>query len=111
MGCLLWVKVLLINILNKTESAIYVSMVCFLFTKKLYLQNLFLVFFLAHQGSPEKGSTLKEINLLHTGSKFVPFRVPSKHTTSQERRYNVAATSRRCRDVVSTLFGRCVFAG
>ena len=28
---------------------------------------------------------------------------PSKHTTSQERRYNVAATSWRCIDVVGTL--------
>ena len=29
--------------------------------------------------------------------------IPSKHTTSQESRYNVAATSRRCNDVVATL--------
>ena len=36
--------------------------------------------------------------------------LPSKHTTSQQRRYNVAATSRRCSDVVTTLFVRCVFA-
>ena len=28
---------------------------------------------------------------------------PSKHTTSQQRRYNVAATSWRCSDVVTTL--------
>ena len=32
----------------------------------------------------------------------------SKHTTSQQRRYNVAATS--C-DVAATLLRRCVFAG
>ena len=29
--------------------------------------------------------------------------VPSKHLTSQERRYSVAATSRRCSDAVATL--------
>ena len=28
---------------------------------------------------------------------------PSKHLSSQERRYNVAATSRRCNDVIATL--------
>ena len=33
---------------------------------------------------------------------------PSKHT---QRRYNVAATSRRCSDVVTTLLWRYVFAG
>ena len=32
------------------------------------------------------------------------------NTQSQQRRYNVAATSRRCRDVVTALLGRCVFA-
>ena len=37
--------------------------------------------------------------------------VPDKHVTSQQRRYNVAATSRRCSDVVTTLLIRCVFAG
>ena len=37
--------------------------------------------------------------------------LPSKHTTSQKRRYNVAATSWRCSDVVTTLLRRCVFAG
>ena len=36
---------------------------------------------------------------------------PSNHTTSQQRRYNIAATSRRCSDVVTTLLLRCVFAG
>ena len=36
---------------------------------------------------------------------------PSKHTTPQKRRYNVAATSRRCTDVVTTLLQRCVFVG
>ena len=36
---------------------------------------------------------------------------PSKHKTLQQRRDNVAATSRRCSDVVKTLLGRCVFAG
>ena len=36
---------------------------------------------------------------------------PSKHTTSPQRRYNVAATSRRCSDVVTTLWRRCVFTG
>ena len=30
---------------------------------------------------------------------------------SQQRRYNVAAASWRCNDVVTTLLGRCVFAG
>ena len=35
---------------------------------------------------------------------------PCKHTMSQQRRYNVAATSsRRCSDVVTTLLRRCVF--
>ena len=38
-------------------------------------------------------------------------REPSKHTMSQKRRYNVAATSRRCSDVVTTLLRRCAFAG
>ena len=33
------------------------------------------------------------------------------HTTSQQRRYNIAATSWRCSDVVTTLLWRCVFAG
>ena len=33
------------------------------------------------------------------------------NTQSQQRRYNVAATSRRCCDVVTTLLWRCVFAG
>ena len=37
--------------------------------------------------------------------------LPSKHTRSQERHYNVAATSRRCSDVVTTLLRCCVFAG
>ena len=41
----------------------------------------------------EKGSTLK-------GKTLLP---PSKHTPLQERRYNVAATSRRCIDVIGTL--------
>ena len=36
---------------------------------------------------------------------------PSKHTMSQQRRYNVAATSRRCSDVVTTFLRHCVFAG
>ena len=36
---------------------------------------------------------------------------PSKHTTLQQCCYNVAATSRRYSDVVTTLLGRCVFAG
>ena len=35
----------------------------------------------------------------------------SKHTTSQQRRYKVAASLWRCSDVVRTLFGRCVFTG
>ena len=34
-----------------------------------------------------------------------------KRITSQERRSNVTATSWRCSDVVSTLLGRCLFAG
>ena len=34
-----------------------------------------------------------------------------KHATSHQRRYNVAATSRRWSDVVTTLLRRCVFAG
>ena len=34
--------------------------------------------------------------------------IPSKHITMQQRRYNVAATSLRCSDVVTTLLGRCV---
>ena len=38
-------------------------------------------------------------------------RLPSKHTASLQRRYNVAATSRRCSDVVTTLLRHCVFAG
>ena len=38
-------------------------------------------------------------------------RHPSKHSQSQKRRYNVAATSRHCSDVVTTLLQRCVFAG
>ena len=37
-------------------------------------------------------------------------RLPSKPTTSQQRRYNVAATSRRCSDVVTTFLRRWVFA-
>ena len=36
---------------------------------------------------------------------------PGKHTTSQKRRYNVAATSWRCSDVVTTLWRRYAFAG
>ena len=36
---------------------------------------------------------------------------PSKHTTSKQRRYNVAATSWRYSDFVTTLFRHCVFAG
>ena len=35
---------------------------------------------------------------------------PSKHTTSQKCRYNVAATSRRCSDIETTLLLRCVYA-
>ena len=35
----------------------------------------------------------------------------TKHTSCLQRRYNVAATSRRCSDVVPTLMRRCVFAG
>ena len=35
---------------------------------------------------------------------------PNKHTTSPQRRYNVAATSRRCSGVVTTLLWR-VFTG
>ena len=42
----------------------------------------------------------------------IPIRLhPSKHTASQERRYSVAATSRRCSDIVTTLMQRFVFAG
>ena len=37
--------------------------------------------------------------------------LPSKHTTSQQRRYNVAATSWHCSDVVTAFLRRCVFAG
>ena len=36
---------------------------------------------------------------------------PNKYTTSLARRYNIATTSRRCSDVVTTLLQRCVFAG
>ena len=36
--------------------------------------------------------------------------VPSKHTTSLQRRYNVAATLRRCSDVVTTLMRRSLSA-
>ena len=36
---------------------------------------------------------------------------PSKHTTWLQHRYNVAATSRRFRDAVTTLMRRCEFAG
>ena len=35
----------------------------------------------------------------------------SKHTTMPQRRYIVAATSRRCSNVVTTLLWRFVFAG
>ena len=35
---------------------------------------------------------------------------PDKHTTSQQRRHYVTATSWRCRDVVMTLLPRCVLA-
>ena len=35
---------------------------------------------------------------------------PSKHTTLLQRHYNVAATSRRCSDVVRMLLRRCLFA-
>ena len=50
-----------------------------------------------------------------TPSEFAPFNhlvlvsvlrsknIPSKHLTSQERRYKISATSRRCSDVVATL--------
>ena len=37
--------------------------------------------------------------------------LPNRHTTSQEGRNNVAATSQRCSDVVTTLLRRYVFAG
>ena len=36
---------------------------------------------------------------------------PGKHTTSQQHRYNVTATSWRCNDIVTTLWRCCVFAG
>ena len=37
--------------------------------------------------------------------------LPSKHTTSQRRRYNVAATSWRCSDVVTTFLRRVCLLG
>ena len=43
-----------------------------------------------------------------------PIYAPSKHTTSEHRRCNVAATTlfrRSSSYVVTTLMGRCVFAG
>ena len=62
----------------------------------------------------EKSDLISEMQRLilqmtyrHIYSKYSP----NKHTTSQERRYNVAATSRRCSDVVTTLLRHCVFAG
>ena len=45
----------------------------------------------------------------HSISQYTSLGIPSKHTTSQQRLYNDAATS-RCSDVVTTLLGRCVFA-
>ena len=34
-----------------------------------------------------------------------------KYPANTQRRYNVAATSRRCSDVLTTFLRRCVFAG
>ena len=45
---------------------------------------------------------IKEIKKKHEDWRLTKL-LPSKHTTSQKRRYNVAATSRRCSDVVATL--------
>ena len=53
---------------------------------------------------------LKQRNRLWTVSSKRK-KTTQKHTTSQQRRYNVAATSQRCSEVVTTLSGRCMFAG
>ena len=55
--------------------------------------------------------TINTIMADSSASLLVTRRLPSKHTTWLQHRYNVAATSRRCKDVVTTLLRRCVFAG
>ena len=71
----------------------------------------FLFCFSAHQAPSEMGLLWKE-RICSRLSKFFSSRVdPRKHTTSQQRRYNVTATSRRCSGVVTTLSGRCMLAG
>ena len=50
----------------------------------------------------------KRVNILYSRQCRM---LPSKHTTSQQMRYNVAATSWRCWNVVTTFWRRCVFAG
>ena len=78
------------------------------------INDIFFLFFSEHRiwdfvvsckWSQERKIYLLEIN----GNRIWYFmRMPSKHTTSQQLRYNVAATSRRCSDIVTTLFGRCL---
>ena len=51
------------------------------------------------------------LTLISFYSGFVSMHTCTQYPANTQRRYKVAATSRRCSDVVTTLWLRCVFAG